>query len=323
LKATPNIEQLRALRMVAPKFELERRFDSEQHPAFEGYRALYNFAEAEAECSRYGAGIRRLGDYDVMCHYWHLSESKAHVFLVHGLFDHVGLFTGMVADLLRQGYSVFALDLPEHGLSEGEFGQVSDFSEYAHVVDDFSRRLAPKISNNWFAISQSTGGAVMMHHLLRQGSASIFKKQVLLAPLIRPRAYLGVLLSYRLLSPFLKRVKRSFTMNSNDAEFCRFLREDDPLQPQHISVNWVGAMIAWVKGFDRLARSNIPSLLIQGTEDKTVDFKFNIQKISEHFSHVDVKYIEGAMHHLPRESAQYRDQILDAAFTFLDDEVAG
>lgn len=312
-------EQLKKLLDEAPPFELERRFDAAQYPGFDGYRALYNFAEPEAECSRYSAGVRQFGDYKVMCHYWHLSESKAHVFVVHGLFDHVGLFTSLVADLLRQGFSVFALDLPEHGLSEGDFGQVKDFSEYAYVVDDFCRRLAPKISDSWYALSQSTGGAVMMHHLLRAAEQTPFRKQVLLAPLIRPRAYYGVLLSYRLLSPFMKRVKRAFTENSNDSDFCRFLREDDPLQPQHISVNWVGAMVRWVRGFDQMPHSQIPSLLIQGTSDKTVDFKFNIKKIAEHFENLDVHYIEGAMHHLPREGERYRDQVLEAVFSFLDD----
>jgi hypothetical protein len=53
---------------------------------------------------------------------------------------------------------------------------------------------------------------------------------ILLAPLVRPRAWGWSQLSYYLLRPFVKGIARRFSENSNDPDFLPFLQAD-PLQP--------------------------------------------------------------------------------------------
>jgi alpha-beta hydrolase superfamily lysophospholipase len=74
---------------------------------------------------------------------------------------------------------------------------------------------------------QSTGGAIVIDHVLNAGASSPAQGQViLLAPLVRPRAWGWSKFSYYLLKPFVKGIARRFSENSNDPEFLPFLQAD-------------------------------------------------------------------------------------------------
>ena len=88
----------------------------------------------------------------------------------------------------------------------------------------------------------------------------------------------------------------------------KFLRTD-PLQVQKISVQWAGALIRWVENFLTALPVNCPLLLIQGTGDTTVDWRYNIPHIMEKFPQAQVHYLQGARHHLANESEQYQQEI--------------
>ncbi|MCO1852040.1 alpha/beta hydrolase, partial [Pseudomonas aeruginosa] len=50
---------------------------------------------------------------------WLLPEARGSLLLMHGYYDHMGLYRHVVDWALGMGFSVLACDLPGHGLSEG------------------------------------------------------------------------------------------------------------------------------------------------------------------------------------------------------------
>lgn len=87
-------------------------------------------------------------------------------------------------------------------------------------------------------------GAILLDYLLHGGERPELGETILLAPLVRPRAWGWSKLSYRLLSPFVDSIPRRFSENSSDPQFLDFLREHDPLQPRTLPTAWVGALTA-------------------------------------------------------------------------------
>lgn len=299
---------------------------------FATYFDFYGFDKVCVDGYVHNFGGLDLAGYRIATHVWVSPEARCNILIVPGLFDHAGLFLDVVHALLQEQYNVVTIDLPGHGLSSGPVGAISNFDEYSLLINECLTALATDLPKPWHALGQSTGCAAIMGYLLllpevpaipnsTPRSCVPLEKVVLLAPLLRPTHYWIVRLAHRLLSSFVKRIKRSFTHNSHDGVFLNFITEKDPLQPRFISVAWVGAMIRWAEEFaDKHTPDTsiyTPMLIVQGTDDQTVDFEYNIPHIKNKFPACDVVYVGGAMHHLACESDIYREQILKHAFEFL------
>lgn len=264
----------------------------------------------------YAFGFVQTPSFRLATHVWHPPGAKATVLVSHGLFDHVGLYTLLIDILLGEGYAVVAFDFPGHGLSAGARAVIADFNDYATVIDECIATVGDAVPSRWLAVGQSTGGAALMNYVLRH-SPMVFERMVLLAPLIRPKRWPMVKMSYILLHLFFEFIPRSFSQNSHDAQFCEFLKERDPLQPKQISAVWTGAMKRWVERFDSLPPSDMPCLIVQGNADETVDWESNLPRIQQKFSNHQVQMVEGGMHHLVCEGDAWRHQVFDALRQFL------
>ena len=302
---------------------------------FAEYFAFYGFDRVSVNGYVHNFGGLDLAGYRIATHVWVNSEARANILVVPGLFDHAGLFLDVVHALLQAHYNVVTIDLPGHGLSSGSTAAINNFDEYSLLIDACLATLSTDLPKPWHALGQSTGCAAIMNYLLlppsiatnavqpnsNQSNRIPLEKVVLLAPLLRPVHYWAVRLAHRLFSSFIKHTKRNFTHNSHDSEFLNFIAEKDPLQARFISVAWVGAMIRWVEEFVDKPTSDVtnkvPILLVQGTDDQTVDFEYNIPHIKNKFPTCHVAYIGGAMHHLARESDTYREQVFKNVSEFL------
>jgi alpha-beta hydrolase superfamily lysophospholipase len=251
------------------------------------------------------------GKHEIVCHYFALAGARGTCFLLHGYFDHAGLYRHLIAYCLSRGFSVVIYDLPGHGLSSGERASIGSFDEYEEVLNACLARFADHAPRPWHAIAQSTGCAVLMDHLLLQ-KASGFERVVLLAPLVRAAEWRWVKIAHWLGHRFLEKVPRRFGVNSGDAEFLRFLAECDPLQVRHIAVRWVDAMIRRERRFEHLPPSDQPLLIVQGQRDTTVDWRHNIPVIREKFPKSKVLPLQDAYHHLVNETPALREKMFTA-----------
>ncbi len=315
------------------QFETPLRISS-LAPELKDLLRLYGYDEIVARTGcRYYAGQVHLGDYQCVAHCWKpkiVQEQKTRqtVIVAHGLFDHSGIYLKLVETLVTTGKTVFLVDFPGHGLSAGEPAAIADFADYAKVIGDSVIKLKqlPEDFGELCLLGQSTGAAAVLHYLLDLVDQSDVKKIILLAPLIRIRRWGMVKAAYPLAKLFGNSVKRSFTTNSNDLEFCDFIRYKDLLQPGRIPLQWIKALMAWVEWIEKqhallkagnLRKQKVPLLIVQGHDDRTVNWHYNIPIVSDFFESRDIVHLPQAKHHLVNESKELRLQVLSAAIKFL------
>ena len=252
-------------------------------------------------------GRFRAAGFDIVAQVWTPPQPVATLFLMHGFYDHMGLYRHALQWALSQGFAVISCVLPGHGLSSGERASIADFCDYQTVLDAlFAEAAGLQLPKPWHLLGQSTGGAIIVDHLLHRGAQSPAQGQVMLmAPLVRPWAWGWSKLSYRLLNPFVNGIARRFSENTNDPAFMPFLVAD-PLQPRRLPTAWVGALVQWVRRIERAPGSMREVLIVQGENDTTVDWRYNLSVLRTKFASVQVLQVPGARHHLVNELPEIR-----------------
>lgn len=276
---------------------------------------------------KYHQGYVSAGRHQVMVHYFRLPDSgasKGTVFILHGYFDHVGLYSQLIDRCLGAGFDVLAYDQPGHGLSSGTPAAIGSFLEYQAVLSEVIANLKGKVQEPWYAVGQSTGGAILIDYLLsnhHNQQTSDFRQVVLLAPLVRPMGWLGAKVLHSLAKPFLTRWRRVFGQNSGNTRFLQFLREHDPLQARAVHVDWVSALRQWVPHIESARPVSFPVTVVQGEKDLTVDWQHNLRIIRNKFSSVEEVRIPDGRHHLVNEAQDLQATVFNTIIdTFLNDQ---
>ena len=251
--------------------------------------------------------------FRIATHLYSCKNPKGTVFLLHGYYDHVGLFEHIIRFFLEQNLNVLAYDLPGHGLSRGESATIEDFDDYRQTLEDilaFSDCLLPK---PWFAYGQSTGCAIItdfLNDLAVQMQPAPFQQVILSAPLVRPYLWWLARIQFYIAQPFVKQIPRTFKNNCRDADFIQ-KAHNDPLAPTVLPTQWVASMNRWIKKIEASSvQIPVPAFILQGTDDKTVDGPHNVKVLSRLYVESSTLWLENARHHLPNELRATREQYL-------------
>ncbi len=250
--------------------------------------------------------------FEVVSQVWSPEQPVATLVLLHGFYDHMGLYRHVIDWALHRQFAVISCDLPGHGLSSGERASIDDFAVYQQVLDELFRQAAQlQLPQPWHLCGQSTGGAIAVDHLLSKGERSpVSGEAILLSPLVRPRAWGWSKLSYFMLKPFVNGIARRFSENSNDPTFLPFLLAD-PLQPRRLPTAWVGALLDWVRRIEAAPGSPRQPLIVQGEEDMTVDWRYNLEVLKGKFAAPQILMLPEARHHLANELPEIRRRYFD------------
>jgi alpha-beta hydrolase superfamily lysophospholipase len=270
-----------------------------------------NFAKTRGGVT-HGFGAVEASGFRIATQYWIPQNAKGTLVVVHGYYDHVGLFGNVIEFGLEQGLAVLAFDLPGHGLSNGEGAAIDSFDQYADVLDVVLTLAQQLLPAPWYALGQSTGGAVLLNHLWRyelNRATPRLARIALCAPLILPKGWGSGRFVYALVRRFIERMPRKRTRNSHNPDFLRFVDEQDCLQSRWLSVRWVGAMKAWNQQFRTFRTLDTPVLVVQGTDDQTVAWHYNLKQLARKLPRARLYLIEGAGHQLVNESDEYRQQV--------------
>ena len=227
------------------------------------------------------------------------------VVLVHGYYDHVGLYGHAIRYLLGRGFRVYAYDQEGHGLSSGKAASITHFARYASALGAFLETVPAGTGRRWI-FGQSMGGSVILEYLDHHPEAD-FDRVVLLAPLVRPWQWRWNRLVWLASRSFVRSVPRTFTANTENPEFAALLRAD-PLQAQTLPVAWVTAMANWLREFEARGPTNRQLTVIQGGRDRTVDAAHNLAVMRRRYD-VEVLDLPTARHHLVNESDAIRAEI--------------
>jgi len=151
---------------------------------------------------------------------------------------------------------------------------------------------------------------------LHRVNPKAFDRVIYIAPLVRSAYWTISKVNHYLAKPFIESVPRVFFDNSSDAAFNQFL-QNDPLQCKEIPLKWVEALFVWNKRVEGFRTISQPLLILQGTDDKVVDWEYNIPFLKQKNTSVTVKWFKDARHHLVNESAAIRSEVLKTAQDYL------
>lgn len=252
------------------------------------------------------------------------------VFLLHGYLEHSGIYQPIIVELLAQGFSVLVFDLPGHGLSNGSPASIQNFNQYQdvlHAVYHYVKN-ADQLPKPWLGIGQSTGGAILMHHVLdyaEQRKNPFVERVLLLSPLVRPAktAWWHNPVGLSIIRRIRRQVPRHFRRNNHNPEFLRFIRLKDPLQPRMMGMDWILAMSKWMLEMEQKPSCRIPVWLAQGALDQTVDWKYNIDFIRKKFRLQTLLILEEGSHQLINERADIRAALTGLIPAFLHAKTTG
>lgn len=313
---TLTLEELQRLSRELPPLKFKPGKDGEWQtiPFAHVYLDHYgiNFSK-QNEKLKHGFGYLDTANFRIATHYWLPFNPQGTLILMHGYYDHVGLLGNPIRFALEHNLAVLAFDLPGHGLSSGEPAVINSFDDYGDVLAEILQQSAVIMPQTLYAIGQSTGCAVILNYLWRyvaaKKRADLFKKIVLCSPLVLPRAWRGWHMGrhiHGILRHFIQRISRTFSSNSHDMKFLEFIRHQDPLQARHLSLRWVSAMKAWHTLFVSFSSLQKNVMVLQGTADMTVDWRYNLPLIKQKLPNAQLTYINGAGHQLINESEKYR-----------------
>lgn len=276
------------------------------------YQSHYGLDLQGAGAVQHRLGRFRVHDYDVVSQLWCPEQPVASLFVLHGYYDHMGLYRHVVEWGLQMGFAVLSCDLPGHGLSSGPRASINEFDEYQAVLNGlFEQACQLGLPQPWHLLGQSTGGAIAIDYLLHQPDRSRLGRTILLAPLVRPRAWLRSRISYELVRRFVQQIPRTFSDNSGDPAFLDFIQRNDPLQPDILPTAWVGALSRWIPRIEGAVSSDQSPIIIQGEADMTVDWRYNLPVLEDKFAATEILRLPEARHHLVNESEVLRRRYFD------------
>lgn len=259
-------------------------------------------------------GYHEVSDFRLATHYYRPRSglSRGTLVLLHGYFDHAGLFTHLIHFCLERDLSVVIYDLPGHGLSTGEPAGIEGFHRYVEILDHYIVWCQRNFDDPLYLLGQSTGGAIAMAYLVEQGYTpgdSPFKNVFLLAPLVRPAQWKKLVFLYNASKHWVKSVRRKFMDCSHDEVFIDFVQKKDPLQYRRVPLTWVTSLIDWSNEFVTVEPSSLSPIVIQGGGDTTIDWSYNLSVIDQKFNQPQVHFLPQARHHLVNESTAIRDRV--------------
>ena len=295
--------------------------DGDHYPdAIEGYFRHYGLdADSQKPDASHLFGTISSGGYEVAVHLYLPQDYKAVVVLMHGYLNHCGQMKYIIKCLLDNGYAVAAYDMPGHGLSSGEGASIDDFAEYKTVLEDIAGAMSKYAHGPYHLIAFSQGACAPIDMLL-SGSDCSFDRVVLAAPLVRQIAWKNSKVAYKLYKPFKDSVPRVRRRNSSNEAFLEFNRKSDYLHASDVPLKWVKALFDWNDRVESFELCEKPLLVIQGKDDSTVDWKYNLKFIEKKFPNAEAEMVEGAKHELLNESDDLRNKVFLKIIEYLEED---
>jgi alpha-beta hydrolase superfamily lysophospholipase len=228
-------------------------------------------------------------------------ERKGVIIIVHGYLDHSASLANLIDFLLIQRYAVVTFDLPGHGFSLGERGDIRNFEVYSYVLHKvltlYTRKNEIK-DRECAIIGHSTGAAIILSYLGHYKNP--FSKIIMVAPLVQPYLWSFSRIGVKLIGKKVKSVKRKYRRNSSNTDYLHFVKKD-PLQFSKLPIGWLHSLEAWTKSTKSIGRREEVLSIIQGSRDRTVNWKYNVSFLLEKFPESTCTLIDDGNHQLFNE----------------------
>lgn len=270
-------------------------------------------------------------------------ERKGIALLIHGYRAHAGHFAPFAELVADSGWDCYILDLPGHGLSEGERFGIRDFDDYGRATlaaigairdregseADGASRPADLRGPPLILIGHSTGCSAIIEAFrlsAARGVPAPADGVVFAAPLVdmpnkRIRGALNAVAGERLLelpgfaaSPAL--IGPGVACNP---AYREFIARGDPLSDSVYHTSWLNSYLDW---YDELAQkrpliSEGPALVVQGTGDTVVNWRGSQELLDRMFPARDTRFYESYSHTILNASPERLSRVFDDIAAFL------
>lgn len=285
------------------------------------------------------------GEHHTQLH-WVSFTSPTHkkaIMIVNGRIESVYKYQELFYDLFNQGFDIFSFDHRGQGLSDrltenNDIGHITDFNEYVLDLDTVTRQLIiPEHYQDCYLLGHSMGGTIATRYI--ETYSHPYTALALCAPMhgihmqpwLKPIAspisrYLSqrsVMPSYALgqhpyrAKPFLNNLLTSCEVRY---QWFRDLYQAQPeLQIGGPSNHWVNQGILSAKlSIEHADQCDLPTLLMQGEEDKIVDNNAHIL-FQQAAPNCELVTIKEAKHELLFESDPCRNHALQTMLSFFEE----
>jgi len=312
LGASPIIPHLKKVREELHPLQFNKMV-----PFSQDELAYFRYYGLEVHNGEHLFGTFISGDKLLAAHVFKAQMAKGTVILVHGYLDHTGVWKNLIKEMVDRGYTVALYDQPGHGLSSGERAAIDDFSEYVSVFEEFLRLCELNLPGPQHLVAHSMGGAIALDYLLNVDQ-TVLDRIILLAPLVHTSYWNLARFGHSLGKRLSDSVPRVSPKTSSEEDFVEFSK-NDPLQAKQVPTKWFSALVEWNKRIVENDPSTLPVMVIQGTADTTVDWKYNMEFIKEKFPRADILMIEAGGHQLINETLPMRTEVIQ----IIADYIAG
>ncbi len=230
-------------------------------------------------------------------------EVRAVALLIHGQGDFGSRYDAVASVFCERGIAVYAVDLPGHGLTAGERGDIPSMAVAEEFVGHAYSQLAREFPERPIGLlAHSMGGQLALRELLINSREYAFcwMNGPLLYPAKRKHPFEIFLL--RLLAKVIPRYTISTQVKRSECQpvDASWVKKNDPLFHSSISLRWGLALIRSAEEVAALAKSvqiQIPILVTQGELDTVNPTKYaNEFFVDLPWESLDYQLIPQALH---------------------------
>ncbi|MBN1127924.1 MAG: alpha/beta hydrolase [Chitinispirillaceae bacterium] len=292
-------------------------FDLSKAPGCSISEAEYfRFYGIDIPDTRHWIGSYQSGPFTIAAQMFEPDSSRGTVVFLHGYYDHVGQLRHIIRESLQRKYSFAAIDLPGHGLSSGTAASIDDFAQYRGALRDFVALLKPHAPPPLVLAGHSMGCSVVYDYCVTLNDTDIVQV-VLAAPLVRNAYWHLGTFGHHLARPFFSNSRRWYRNSSHDTAYLAFQRKD-PLGSSTFPLAWANALYTWERRIKQYEAMTVPTVIIQGDHDGTVDWKFNVRFLKSRIADCTIHMLHDARHHLINEGEPYRSRFMELFFRSIE-----
>ncbi len=260
-------------------------------------RRYYSEASRGLPEVHHDTGTVITGDGEIAVHIWwppNRQDAAGTVYIVHGYLAHPLQHSALIRRMLEEDYVVVAPELPGHALSDGSRGAIDDFADYGAFLASVTGAVEGHVPTPWHAVGHSTGATALYEYI--RTFRDPFEHLVFVAPLVRSRFYR------------ISRVGRFLSRPVIDSVSTGY---DDPLGVRRMPLSWFDRQVEWNRRARQFEVIHRPVLVLQGTADTVVAWRYNRRFLENAFSHLRYRLFPGAGHVLFRESPDIRAEAVE------------
>ncbi len=251
-------------------------------------------------------------------------NTKAVIVFVHGLGEHVNRYKGWAEMFRKEGIGFAGVDLPGHGRSDGNRGNIKSYDSIFEMIDillNSCRKTFP--GTPLFLYGHSLGGGIVLNYLLHKNPK--LKGAIVTSPWLRlsfepspAKVMLASVMRYIL--PGLAQPSGLVVSHISHEDKVIEDYNNDPLVHDKISVGlFHGAMNAAAFSLSHANELKIKTLLMHGSEDLICSAEGS-REFASKTSFAELKIWDGGFHELHNEP--FREEVFSSIVNWINTQIS-